>query len=133
MLQVVGLAELGCTFRRPREDLLNGGAHTLGERSFARINPVEVGTVDMHLEVSLRGTATRGVAFSEELVVMEAGGTGLPGTKLEALSRRCPVDAVAGVLFEGDCSTVSMVGPKGFICPGWLISKPANTHNQDIH
>ena len=130
VLQGVGLAKLGCTFGGPREDLLNNGAHTLGARSFARTNPVEVGTADMHLEVSQRGTATEGGAFSEELVVREVtGGTGLPGQG--ALSRRCPVAAVAGVLLEGDCSTVSTVSPKGFICPGWFISTPANTHNQE--
>ena len=119
MLQVVGLAKFGCTFRAPRGDLSNDGAHRLGARLFARMYPVEEGTVDVHLEVPLWGTATEGVSMSEELVVMEAaGGMGLPGTKVEALSR-CPVDVVPGVLFEGDCSTVSMVCPKGFICPGW--------------
>lgn len=61
-------------------------------------------------------------SWSKELVVREtAGGTGLPGTKFEALSRTSPEDVVAGVLLEGDCSTVSMVCPKFFILPGLLI------------
>lgn len=77
----------------------------------------------MHLEVPLWGTATdKGCCWSEELVVVRetaAGGTGPPGTEPEALSRTSPEEVDAGVLFEG--STVSMVCPKFFICPSWLI------------
>ena len=83
------------------------------------VHPVEeVTTVD----VSLWGTTMEEGFWSKELVVREtAGGTGLPGTTLEALGRTSPEDVVAGGLLEGDCSTVSMVCPKFFICPGWLI------------
>lgn len=102
--------------------------HTLGlPRAFVVGHPGEEDgtTVEVHLEVSLWGTVTdNGCCWSEEQVVVRettaAGGTGPPRTEAEPLTRTSPEEGVAGVLFEGDRSTVSMVCPRCFICPGWF-------------